>query len=86
VTALYKNYPDLTSTRFRIGGVLKNFHSGEQIQKLADSYVGIHRIRVDWSRIRKEKVADSKISWYVWTALSNDDDDKENVIKAIGLD
>ena len=27
----------------------------------------IHRIRVDGSRIRKEKVADSKISGYVWT-------------------
>ena len=27
----------------------------------------IHRIRVDGSRIRKEKVADSKISVYVWT-------------------
>ena len=27
----------------------------------------IRRIRVDGSRIRKEKVADSKISGYVWT-------------------
>ena len=27
----------------------------------------IHRIRVDERRIRKEKVADSKISGYVWT-------------------
>ena len=29
----------------------------------------IHRIRVDGSRIRKEKVAGSKISGYVWTGL-----------------
>ena len=28
---------------------------------------GIRRMRVDGSRIRKEKVADSKISGYVWT-------------------
>ena len=27
----------------------------------------VHRIRVDGSRIRKEKAADSKISGYVWT-------------------
>ena len=27
----------------------------------------IRRVRVDDSRIRKEKVADSKISGYVWT-------------------
>ena len=27
----------------------------------------IHRMRVDGSRIRKEKFADSKISGYVWT-------------------
>jgi len=30
----------------------------------------IRRIRVDGSRIRNEKVADSKISVYVWTGLS----------------
>ena len=33
-------YPDLASTRFRIHSVLKNFHSGERIQKVADSYAG----------------------------------------------
>ena len=31
-------YPDLASTRFRIHGVFKNFHSGERIQKTAYSY------------------------------------------------
>ena len=35
-----KKYPDLASTRFRIQSVFKNFHSGEQIQKVADSYAG----------------------------------------------
>ena len=34
-------YPDLTSTRFRIHGVLKKFLSGERIQNVADSYAGI---------------------------------------------
>ena len=33
-----KDYPDIASTLFRIHGVLKNFHSGERIQKTADSY------------------------------------------------
>ena len=31
-------YPDLASTRFRIHSVFKNFHSGERIEKVADSY------------------------------------------------
>ena len=31
-------YPDLASTRFWIHSVFKNFHSGERIQKVADSY------------------------------------------------
>ena len=35
-----KNYPDLASTRFRFHSVLKNFHSGERIKKVADSYAG----------------------------------------------
>ena len=35
-----KKYPDLASARFRIQSVFKNFHSGEQIQKVADSYAG----------------------------------------------
>ena len=33
-------YPDFASTRFRIHSVFKNFHSGERIQKVADSYTG----------------------------------------------
>ena len=55
-----KKIPDLASTNFRIQSVFKNFHSGERIKKVADSYAGrIHRIRVDGNRIRKkEKVAD----------------------------
>ena len=35
-----KNCPDLASTRFRIHIVFKNFHSGEPIQKVVDSYSG----------------------------------------------
>ena len=51
-------YPDLASTRFWVHSVLKNFHSGERIEKVADSYAGqIHRIHVDESQIRKEKIA-----------------------------
>ena len=33
-------YSNLASTRFRIHSVFKNFHSGERIQKVADSYTG----------------------------------------------
>ena len=33
---LDKKYPNLVSTQFRIHSVFKNFHSGEQIQKVAD--------------------------------------------------
>ena len=35
-----KKYPDLTSKRFRIHSVFKYFHSGEWIQKVADSHAG----------------------------------------------
>ena len=35
-----KNFPDLASTQFRIQSVFKNFYSGEQIQKVEDSYAG----------------------------------------------
>ena len=61
-----KKYPDFASTRFWIHRVFKTFHSGERIQKVADSYCGFTR-RVDRSCIRKEKVADSKRSGYLWT-------------------
>ena len=67
---------DLACTRFRIHSVLKNFYFGKRIQKVANSNAGytghptehlpVRSLRVDGSRIRKEKVADSKISWYVW--------------------
>ena len=50
VTSPDKKYPDLASTRFRIHYVIKNFHSGERIQNVLDSYAAIHRIRVDGSR------------------------------------
>ena len=33
-----KTYPDLASTQFRIHSVFKNFHSGERIQNVTDSY------------------------------------------------
>ena len=49
-------YPDLASTRFRIHGVLKNFLSGERIQKRCGFVCRNHRIRVDGSRIRKKKM------------------------------
>ena len=35
-----KKYPELASARFRIHSVCKNVHSGERIQKVADSYAG----------------------------------------------
>ena len=35
-----KIYPDLASSQFRIHSVFKNFHSAEQIKKVADSYTG----------------------------------------------
>ena len=38
-----KKYPDFASTRFWIHSVFKNFHSGERIQKVADSYCGFTR-------------------------------------------
>ena len=37
---LIKKYPDSASTRFRIQSVFKNFHSGERMKKVADSYAG----------------------------------------------
>ena len=37
-----KNYPDLASTRFRFHSVCKNFHYGERIKKVADSYAGFN--------------------------------------------
>ena len=35
-----KKYPDFASTRFWIHRVFETFHSGERIQKVADSYAG----------------------------------------------
>jgi len=65
VTSPDKKYPDLASTQFRIHYEIKNFHT-ERIQTF-----WIHRIRVDGSRIRKEKVEDSKVPGYVWTRLAD---------------
>ena len=55
------------STRIRILRVLKRFHTGEWIQKVADSYDGGYVWTPNGRRIRKENVADSKISGYVST-------------------
>jgi len=63
-----RKYPDSPSTCYRIRCGFLFFHSGERIQKYPDSLPNwIRRMRVDGSRIRKEKVADSKISGYMWT-------------------
>ena len=40
VTSPDKKYPALAATLFRIHSVFQNFHSGERIQKVADSYAG----------------------------------------------
>ena len=60
-----KKYPDLAFIRFRIRSVFKNSHPRERIKKSCRFVCRIRWIRVDGSRIRKEKVADSKISGYV---------------------
>ena len=54
------------STRYRIRCGFIFFHSGERIYFFRIR-CRIRRMRADGSRIRKEKVADSKISGYVWT-------------------
>ena len=54
-----------TRTRDVIG--FTNFHSGGRITKKLRICLRIRWMRVEDSRIRKEKVADSKISGYVWT-------------------
>ena len=59
--SLDKKYPDLASTRFRIHGVFQKFPLLWRADSKSCGFVClIHRIRVDGSRIRKEKVADSK--------------------------
>ena len=62
-----KKYPDLASTRFRIHSGFKNFHSGGRIQKVADSYAGLTGSVWTVAVSRRKKLADSKISGYVWT-------------------
>ena len=54
------------STRYRIryGYIFSSLESGFIFFR---TRCRIRRIRVDGSRIRKEKVADSKISGYEWT-------------------
>ena len=65
---LIKKYPDLASTRFRIHKELKNFHSGERMKKVADSYTGFIGLDLVTSLDKKySDLADSKISGYVWT-------------------
>ena len=46
-------YSDLASTRFRIHSVFKNFHYGERIQKVADSYAGFTEYL--WTKANPEK-------------------------------
>ena len=60
---------DSPSTRYRIrcGVIFYFFQLWRAYSKRFGFVCRIHRIRVDGSRIRKEKVADSKISGYVWT-------------------
>ena len=61
----------LASSRFLIHYVIKNFHSIWRADSKRFGFVcQIQRIRVDGSRIRKEKVADSKVPGYVWTRLA----------------
>lgn len=50
------------STRYRIRCWFIIFHSEEGIEN-----IWIRWLRVDWSRIQKEKAADSKLCGYVWT-------------------
>ena len=59
------------STRYRIrcGYIFSSLESGFIFFR---TRCRIRRIRVDVSRIRKEKVADSKISGYVWTGPNSD--------------
>ena len=70
----------------RIRGVLKNFHSGERIQKLVDSYVGYTRYVWMEAEYAKKKLRIKKYPDTCGRGLSNDDDDNESVIKVIGLD
>ena len=86
MTSLGKKYPDLASTQFRIRGVLKNFHPGERIQKLADSYVGFTGYVCTESESAKKKFRIKKYPVSCGRGLSNDDDDNDSVIKATGLD
>ena len=62
-----KEYPDLASTRFRVHSGFKNFHSGVRIQKVEDSYAGFTGSVWTVAVSRRKKLADSKISGYVWT-------------------
>ena len=62
-----KEYLDLASTRFRVHSGFKNFHSGGRIQKVVDSYAGFTGSVWTVAVSRRKKLADSKISGYVWT-------------------
>ena len=53
--------------QFRFWKALKTYHSWRADSKSCGFICRVHRIRVDGSRIRKEKAADSKVSGYVWT-------------------
>ena len=62
-----KKYPGLASTRFRILSGFKHSHIWRADPKGCGFVRRIHWIRVDGRQIRKEKVADPKISGYVRT-------------------
>ena len=57
-----------TPYRIRCGFIFSTLKSGFKNIRIR---CRIRRMRVDGSRIRKEKVADSKISGYVWTGLKS---------------
>ena len=58
----------LLDIRFQIHIGYSKFHSGERIQKVADSSAGFTGcVWTEAESARKEKVADSKISGHVWT-------------------
>ena len=64
-----KKYPGLVSTRFLIHIEFKNIHSEERIKKVPDSPANSPDTCRRKAISRKEKVADSKISGFVWTGL-----------------
>ena len=64
-SAFSKRFRFRLFTRGRENSVSKKFHSGERFREVfIDRF---HRIRVEGSRIRKEKVTFSNENGFVWT-------------------